>query len=683
MRNLTCLIVFICFIPVAYAASTVTLYPIPAEVRSTDFIVSVQGKSTPVFHAAGGYYLLNFDITGAATVSVTASNPHYWDSGVEVQPMRLGIRPKRHGATITFRIPGPVKLSITRPGDHFADAEMLFLFANAPEQSNIDSQTSGIRYYGPGIHRESINARSGDTIYLAGGAVVFGSINLWQVHDVHVMGRGTVVYDGSQSPDGDEGWMHKPDWHCIVMDKASNIEIDGITCIVRSRTWQIQMRDSHQIGFYNIKVIGGNPANANQDGMDWLGGGDTTVRDSFFRASDDVFAVQGNWEGYSEQAMLTPGHNVANITIEDTIVSTSISNIIRVGWPQKIFNSAHFHMNNVDVIHAGFGACKVPFAFFELWADPDGVGSHRDYHFHNIRLEDWYSLVQIRQQRPKVRDIAFDDISAMDGPGMVPSVLQGDVAGVALQDVNLGGGVVQQDKDVPLDVSDGAEEPQYLPGMLNPGFAYTPGLLRSGRKIIFNVQGQPQPGLTYRWLFGDSTTGEGFSITHSFPDNQGTLQDGTGRFRVLLAVTDMHGNESWSSQSVVVASQLQPPVQIPVSQPTDQASIGVGIQYVRVPADGGYTITLLTSTNASLAVDGLAPVHGSKARPQVCGSLGNAVQPIRVSAALAAGWHRIEITRSAEIENADFADGAPVLLWEGPGMARQIIPGSAYFHTMP
>ena len=25
--------------------------------------------------------------------------------------------------------------------------------------------------------------------------------------------------------------MHKPNWHCTVMDNAVNIEIDGITCI--------------------------------------------------------------------------------------------------------------------------------------------------------------------------------------------------------------------------------------------------------------------------------------------------------------------------------------------------------------------------------------------------------------------------------------------------------------------
>ncbi|MEO8737603.1 MAG: hypothetical protein ABI380_13830, partial [Edaphobacter sp.] len=99
---------------------------------SSHFRVRVDGHNTDVLHAATGYYLLNFDTDGPVTVSVTASDPHYWDTGVEIQPMRLGIRPVRHGATITFAMAGPSKLTISRPGDHFADADILFLFANPP-----------------------------------------------------------------------------------------------------------------------------------------------------------------------------------------------------------------------------------------------------------------------------------------------------------------------------------------------------------------------------------------------------------------------------------------------------------------------------------------------------------------------------------------------------------------------
>ena len=64
------------------------------------------------------------------------------------------------------------------------------------------------------------------------------------MQNVSVLGRGTIVYDGPQDPNADEGWMQKPDWHCIGALEARDVEIDGLTCIVRSRTWSIQMKDS-------------------------------------------------------------------------------------------------------------------------------------------------------------------------------------------------------------------------------------------------------------------------------------------------------------------------------------------------------------------------------------------------------------------------------------------------------
>jgi len=173
---------------------------IPSEVRSSHFLVTINGHRTPVMHAAAGYYLLNFDLSGPAEISVTAADAHFWDGGVELQPLRLGIRPTRRGPTIRFRLNGPTKLTIARPGDHFADAEMLFLFANEPDPSNITPQMPGIRYYAAGVHHESINAQNGDRIYLADGAVLFGSLNIWQVHDVHVFGHGTIIYDGTRLP---------------------------------------------------------------------------------------------------------------------------------------------------------------------------------------------------------------------------------------------------------------------------------------------------------------------------------------------------------------------------------------------------------------------------------------------------------------------------------------------------
>ena len=670
------------------AATHVGIAKIPVEVRADDFIVTIDGHTTPVVHAASSYYLVNFDIDGPAMVSVRASDPHYWDRGVEIQPMRYGIRPVRRGATITFPIPGPVKLSITRPGDHFADAEMLFLLGSEPDRSGITAKTKGVRYWGPGVYREDITAASGDHIYLAAGAVVFGSLNLWQVHDVHVEGRGIILYDGPQNPLNDQGWMHQENWHAIVMDHATNIEIDGITAIVRSRTWQVQMRSSRGIGFYNVNIIGGEAHDANQDGMDWLGGGDTTVRDCFIRASDDDFAIQGNWDGYTDEAMRIPGEDVTNITIEDSVVSTSISNTLRVGWPKKTFRSAHVRMSNIDVIHSGFGACVIPFGFLEMWSDDGGVESHTDYRFNDIRLEDFYSLAQIRMATPEASGIVFSNITAMDGPGMAPTVLQGHVSGVALNGVRLAGKVATSDADIPVDVENGAAQPVFGPARTDASWNYSPGLIRPREQVTFRVA-SPDPGWRYQWLFGDGTSAVGSVVEHAFPDEQGTLLDGSGRFRVVLHATRVPNDEVWVSRALVVARKAlaaegAPPaggLGLGLSSTTEHATEYSG--WVQIPADGGYSFTLVTSRRATVTLDGLSPAQSPELRIEVCGSLGDAVQPVRVSAALVAGWHRIRIDLDAGIENepqSNLGDGGPLLLWEGPGILPQAVPAGALAH---
>ncbi len=676
-------------LPTLALRAQTTIAPIPAEVSSDELTVTIDGKTSPVLHAAANYYLLNFTISGPVEVAITAKNPHFWDSGVEIQPMRLGIRPTRTGATIRFPLAGLAKLSISRPGDHFGTSEMLFLFANAPDTSGITAATPGIRYFGPGVHRGSINAKSGDTIYLADGAVVFGALNLWQVHNVKVRGTGTLIYDGPQRPDQDVGWMHKRDWHVIVMDRARDIDIQGITCIVRSRTWMIQMRLSRGIRFTNVKVIGGSEANANQDGMDWLGGGDTLVQDSFIRAADDIFAMYGNWFGYSKKVISIPGDLVSNIRIENSVLSTSISNVVRLGWPQKVFGSHNFVLQDSDIIHMGAGGCGVPFALFEVWADKGARGHHANYTFDDLRLDDLYSLTQIIQPNPAVADIHFSNISAMDGPQLVPSTLTGAVSGVDFQNIDLGAGDTHDEAGLGLEITGGAKPPTISAASPAPGFTYTAGLLKPGDDVTLTAT--PILQARFRWLFGDGASADGPVVHHAFPDAAGTLLDGSGRFRVLLASIDAAGKTSWTSQPVVIAPRLLPALAISPATATTPG-LAPNPQHPKslegtltIPADGGYNLMLLTSTSATLRVDGVE-VRNAPLQAQVCGSPGDAVQAVRLSAALAAGPHHLVVTRGPEVENATgsaLGPNGPVLLWQGPNLAVQPIPAVALSSPAP
>lgn len=696
----------------AYAAPRVQSPPVPAEMRATAFTVTVNGQTVGVAHAASMYEYVTFDVTGPVDVSITAAEKGFWDGGVDIQPWRLGLRPTRQGQTIRFKLAGPAKLSISRPGDFLNYGRMLFLFAGSPPPPA--PRGPNVQAFQPGIYHQSLNPKSGETLYLAPGSYFFGSLNLWKVHDVRVLGRGTIVYEGSQDPNSDEGWMQKPDWHCIGALEAHNIQIDGLTCIVRARTWSIQMKDSTGFTFDDLRVIGGNPGNANQDGMDWLGGGDTFVRNAFLRTSDDVFAMQGNWDGYTDEEIIRPGHDVQNILIEHSELSTSISNIVRSAWPQKTFNSRNFTLRDSDILHGGIGACGQTFGLLGMWGAKDASGQHTDYTFENLTLDNWYSLVQMEQEYPGLNGFTFRNIWALDQPPLAASSMTGDIAGVTFDNVKYGQTRVAGNADLPLTVNDGAQQPHFAMAH-GPVAAFTVDTpaFAPGQRVSFTAKALP--GAHYTWLFGDGTIEHGRSIHHRFPDAEGTELDGkngAGRFRVLLHVEEKAGLEDWAAEGVVAVAKWQDAVNpaIPTvaglawkiypgtwtdlpdlakqqavfsgEGPNLHADAQGFTRYatawdglIDIPADGGYTFHLIDRDGARVVIDGIEVARTGPPFAQVCGSPGNALRYDRGSLGLRAGKHMLHLEGLHSV-----SQGSPRLLWEGPGLPLTDVPPAAFSH---
>jgi len=698
----------------AHAATHIQAVPVPEELRSTAFSVTVNGQHVDVAHAAASYDWVSFDITGPVDIAITAAKPGFWDQGVDIQPWRLGLRPARLGQTIRFRLSGPAKLTIARPGDFLNHAAMLFLFAGSPPPPM--PRDPAIHAYLPGVYHQSLNPKSGETLYLAPGSYFFGSLNLWKVAGVRILGRGTIVYEGSQDPNNDEGWMQKPDWHCIGSLEARNVEIDGLTCIVRARTWSIQMKDSTGFTFDDLRVIGGNPGNANQDGMDWLGGGDSIVRNTFIRASDDDFAMQGNWDGYTDEEILRPGRDVQNILIEHSVLSTSISNILRSGWPRKTFNSRNVTLRDSDILHAGIGACGQTFGVLGFWGAQGAKGDHSQYTFENLFLDNWYSLVQIERSEPALHGFTFRNIWALDQPSLVDSTLAGQVTDVVFDNIKYGQTRAAADADLPLIASSGAQPPTFTP-VHNPvaAFTFDPPVFGPGRKVTFTAQASP--GAHYTWLFGDGTQATGRVVSHKFPDADGTMLDGAasgaGRFRVLLHVEDKSARQDWAAQGVVAVTRWHDPVDtaIPIVAGLswqifpgvwtqlpdltreqavfngDSPSIHADPQgftryaavwdgFIDIPADGGYSFHLLARDGGRLVIDGVEVAKTGPPFAQVCGSPGNAMRYDRGSLGLRAGKHvfHLEGLHSA-------SQGVPQILWEGPGLPLTAVPAVAYSHA--
>jgi hypothetical protein len=430
------------------------------------------------------------------------------------------------------------------------------------------------------------------------------------------------------------------------------------------------------------------------------------VHDGFIRAADDVFSLEDSWEGYGDKAFAIDGAPVKHMRIEDTVVSTSISNVVRAGWPEKNFAGGDFSMSNVDVMHAGLGGCGIPFGLLEMWDDPHSRGDSSGFHFENIRLEHWYSLVWAQQQPAgSISDLTFNDVFALETPSSMPSELEGRVHGVSFDNVSLAGKIAGRDSDVPLTVLAGADEPSFTQSGPIAQVTMPSGLIRPGQKI--RLEAAKGAGLKYEWTFGDGTSARGRVVKHRFQDTEGTLLDGSGRFRVLLHVTGANGRNGWDYAPVVVGETLQPAVTPPSetlpgiywqgfldgSQVASTSGIASTFSagvirtavtgaykasfsgLIIIPEDGGYVFTLFANDAGSLSIDGKLVATAPAPFGNVCGLAGNAVRPATASLTLAKGLHRIE----ASDDHGQGEDGFRVL-WQRPNHPPEEIPASVLRH---
>ena len=68
----------------------------------------------------------------------------------------------------------------------------LDLFAN-PVDTNPPSPTDpNVIYLGPGFYKQDYTVPSGKTLFIAGGAVIQGSVNMDNATDAQILGRGII-----------------------------------------------------------------------------------------------------------------------------------------------------------------------------------------------------------------------------------------------------------------------------------------------------------------------------------------------------------------------------------------------------------------------------------------------------------------------------------------------------------
>ena len=201
---------------------------------------------------------------------------------------------------IIIRVKGAAQFTVEPYGRNHA----LHVFIDEVSSYNIDITDKNVLYFGAGEHDAGIiNLKSGQTLFIDEGAVVYATVKIFKAENVKILGRGildnsknieVILYEGNieynQAAINNEYRDNAIDIIC-----SKNVEIDGIT-VRDSLLYNVDAFSSENIHINNIKIIG--CWRFNSDGVHFANCLNSSLRNSFLRTFDDSICVRGhaNWE---------------------------------------------------------------------------------------------------------------------------------------------------------------------------------------------------------------------------------------------------------------------------------------------------------------------------------------------------------------------------------------------------
>ena len=138
-----------------------------------------------------------------------------------------------------------------------------------------------------GEHRPGvINLRSGQTLYLAPGAIVHGAVKALRAERITITGRGSLVGDSFERLKGPSDYM-------VELVECSQVRIDGIT-LRGSWRWTVVPAYCRNVAISRVAILNGRFMN--DDGINPCNSSDVTLDHNVFRCDDDTIAIKGvNW----------------------------------------------------------------------------------------------------------------------------------------------------------------------------------------------------------------------------------------------------------------------------------------------------------------------------------------------------------------------------------------------------
>jgi pectate lyase len=316
--------------------------------------------------------MVAFDTSGPVEVSITKTSGTIGTACV--RPRRLGIVPaiSADGKSATFTLPRPLKVSFEVDGDRQHNVQ---LFANPIELYVPSAGAKRLIYYGPGTHTipgdHVLYVPSNTIVYLAGGAVVQGSLQIQNAHDVVIRGRGILTLPENNGPSA-----------VIRLTHASRVGIRDIT-VIASHVSGIDIYNSSQITIANLKEIN---FDRWSDGIDVQASSEVLVDDSFLRTSDDSIAVYASRAGFVG--------STRDVSVRNTSLWADVAHTVLIG--------THADPNRSDVIE------QIAFQNIDILEDNEDSDLYQGTMA--VNAGDNVSVRNVRFDHVRVDDFSLDQL---------------------------------------------------------------------------------------------------------------------------------------------------------------------------------------------------------------------------------------------------------------------------------
>lgn len=341
-----------------------------------------------------------FDFEGEVTVTVELP---VMVKSAKISPLSYGIVPKISGNRITFTLNQPNNYVI-QYNDDVDNA--VHLFANPLEQDIPDKNDPDVVYIEPGLYDAgAIPLESGQTLYLSGGAYVYGYIRTELLDDITIRGRGILC--GESYTRSGEGDVTVP----IELRKGKNITIEGIS-LLDPAGWATTVYGCENVTFDNVKIISARP---NGDGISLQGSKNVTVKNGFVRSWDDSLVVKDN-------DLL----NTENIVFDNMTIWTDLAQSMEIGFETHGDYIRNVTFRNITVIE---GMHKPTMSIHN--ADTADI---TNILYENITLEDGQML---GDNRDDGENDFFIDLSIEYSQEWSKSEDLGNIDGVTFRNINV------------------------------------------------------------------------------------------------------------------------------------------------------------------------------------------------------------------------------------------------------